>query len=329
VGISADTIAAGAGCATVNGNPCQGAVYVFHKPKAGWHSETETAKLTVSNAEFAEHLGYSVGISGDTVVASTSVATVNGNPGQGAAYVFVKPQGGWHSETETAKLTASDGAERDFFGYSAAVSGDTVVVGAGATVNGNPEEGAAYVFVKPKGGWLSETETAKLTASDGAAFDLLGGSVGISGDTIVAGAPFAIVNGNPGQGAAYVFVKPKGGWLSETKTAKLTASDGAAEDVIAAVGVSRDTIVADAPGATVNGNFAQGAVYVFGDGASDPQSVADASFTAHGSDAATALHRRRNQLRRPQCRACAAEPRIITPNLSGPPFDRRQGPLSR
>ena len=64
------------------------------------------------------------------------------------------------------------------------------------------------MFVKPSGGWASETEAAKLTASDGAAFDQLGFSVAISGNTVVAGAPFATVNGNSKQGAAYVFTQP-------------------------------------------------------------------------------------------------------------------------
>jgi len=111
------------------------------------------------------------------------------------------------------------------------IDGDTVVAGAlKATVNGNAGQGAVYVFVKPRRGWRSETEAAKLTASDGAAGDALGWSVAVSGKTVVAGAPFASVNGNSGRGAAYVFAKPNDGWRSETESAKLTASDGAASD---------------------------------------------------------------------------------------------------
>ena len=66
------------------------------------------------------------------------------------------------------------------------------------------------MFTKPKGGWRSETETAKLTASDGAAGDLLGYSVAIQGDTVIAGAVSATVNGNAYQGALYVFSSPHG-----------------------------------------------------------------------------------------------------------------------
>jgi hypothetical protein len=89
-----------------------------------------------------------------------------------------------------------------------AVSGNTVVAGApSATVGGNAGQGAAYVFVKPASGWVSATETDKLTAADGAANDKLGWSAAAdSGNTVVAGAPYAAVEGNPAAGAAYVFV---------------------------------------------------------------------------------------------------------------------------
>ncbi len=109
---------------------------------------------------------------------------------------------------QAAKLTASDGAETDQFGFSVAVSSDTVVVGAyGATIGANTYQGAAYVFVKPEAGWATtSTFTAKLTASDGAGTaDYFGGSVAISGDTVVAGASNAKIGPNASQGAAYVF----------------------------------------------------------------------------------------------------------------------------
>jgi trimeric autotransporter adhesin len=72
---------------------------------------------------------------------------------------------------QQAKLTASDGAANDFFGGSVAISGDTVVAGTPQPFTLFPEQGAAYVFVKPANGWATSTETAKLTAADGAAND--------------------------------------------------------------------------------------------------------------------------------------------------------------
>ena len=50
-----------------------------------------------------------------------------GGGNAGSAYVFVRSGTTW---SEQAKLTASDAADDDSFGYSVAVSGDTAVVGA-------------------------------------------------------------------------------------------------------------------------------------------------------------------------------------------------------
>ncbi len=247
-----------------------GAAYVFVRPGTSWSSEHETATLTASDVQPHDELGSSVGISpdGSTVVAGAPYATIAANSDQGAAYVFVKPGGGWSSgtpENETAKLTASDGATNDRLGSSVGVSsgGSTVVAGAPGA---NSHQGAAYVFVKPGTAWSSGTQTAKLTASDGASGDALGNSVAISSDgsTVVAGAWQATVGANYYQGAAYVFVKPGGGWsseTSETSTAKLTPSDGATNDGFGdSVGVSSDGSTA-VVGADPNSE--RGGVYVF------------------------------------------------------------------
>jgi hypothetical protein len=137
------------------------------------------------------------------------------------------------------------------FGNAVAVDGDTVVVGAiGTVVDGRPS-GAAYVFVKPSTGWTNMTQTAMLTASDSATTAYhFGASVAISGDTIVVGAPWTIVNGVVQVGAVYVYVKPPGGWTSMTETAKLTGYhvDGIGEDWIGTtVSIDGNTIVAGAP----------------------------------------------------------------------------------
>ena len=92
---------------------------------------------------------------------------------------------------QQAKLSASDGGVNDELGSSVAMTGNTVVVGAPCHfVDGNKDQGAAYVFVMPAGGWAAGAkQTAELTAGDGGADDHLGESVAISGNTIVAGAP--------------------------------------------------------------------------------------------------------------------------------------------
>jgi len=220
---SGNTVVVGALDATVGGNSELGAAYVFTESGSVW---TQAAKL--SDGAASNYFGESVSISGETVV-------VGANGYGAAAYVFTEPASGWANMTETAKLTASDGA---MVGVSVSISGNTVVATGG---------GAAYVFTEPTSGWKNMTQTAKLTASDGAT----GISVSISGNTVVVGAPGATVGGNSGQGAAYEFTEPASGWTDMTQTAKLTSSDGAASDAFGkSVSISGNTVVVGAEYAT-------------------------------------------------------------------------------
>jgi hypothetical protein len=227
VAVSAGGTAIAAGAPTLCFNCAPGAVYVFTRPAGGWHDETQAAKLTASDAGPGDQLGSAVAMDGNTVAAGAPFATINGNQLQGAVYIFTRPAGGWHDETQTAKLTASDGAQLDSLGFVVGISGNTVAAGApGATINGNQQQGAVYIFTSPPGGWHDGTQAAKLTASDGAQNDGLGLAIGISQNVVIAGAPDAVVNGNQFAGAAYAFARPAGGWHDMTQTAKLTASDG-------------------------------------------------------------------------------------------------------
>ena len=224
-----------------------GAAYVFTKPVSGWDNSngtgtvnlSETAKLTASDGEGGDEgdeFGNSVAVHGDTVV----VGAYAHDGTKGKAYVFTKPGTGWASATETAQLTASNGAEGDYFGDSVAIDGDTIVVGADEKGNAT---GSAYVFVKPGTGWATDTEDAQLTASDGVAGDYFGNSVAIDGDVIVVGAD----ENDSATGSAYVFVKPDSGWADDTETAQLTASDGMAGDKFGySVAVDGDTVVVGA-----------------------------------------------------------------------------------
>jgi hypothetical protein len=274
VAVSADgsTVVAGAPFATVGGNFTQGAVYVFTKSSTGWATETQTAKLTASDGAAFDTLGVSVAVSSDgsTVVAGAPGASYGGISMGGAVYVFARPSTGWANETQAAKLTASDFQfDTDNLGNSVGVSSDgSTVVAMTAGVNGIPS--AVYVFTRPSTGWANETQAAELNASDGALFDELGFSqavaVSADGSTVVAGGPVATVGTNGTQGAAFVFARPSTGWANEQQTAELTASDGAAGDNLGdSVGVSSDgsTVVAGAPVATVGTNTQQGAAYVF------------------------------------------------------------------
>ncbi|MBA3913785.1 MAG: hypothetical protein H0X25_07995 [Acidobacteriales bacterium] len=233
-------------------------------------AEQPVAKLTASDGIVGfESFGDAVALDGNTIVVGDETASTGQCQGpcqQGAAYVFVKPAGGWHNMTQTAKLTPSDGQSLDTFGASVAIRGDTIAVGAPCHPHSAGRcRGAVYLFVKPASGWADMTETAQLLASDdhdSVGFDL-GWSVAINdtGDTV-----FGDALGWPGQscsaGNIYVFVKPAGGWTSTTQTAELTASDSQCNNVLGAtISASGDTLVAGAFGWP--GGVSQGASYVF------------------------------------------------------------------
>ncbi|MGH8428715.1 MAG: FG-GAP repeat protein, partial [Gammaproteobacteria bacterium] len=253
--LDGSTAVIGAPGATVNGNQYQGAAYVFSETGGIW---SQTTKLAASDGTSGDEFGDAVALEGNTTVIGAYDATVGGNTWQGAAYVFKGSGGTW---SQTAKLTASDGAAFNFFGDAVALDGGTVVVGAdSAAVGGNSNQGAAYVFTESGDTW---SQTAKLTASDGAASDYFGDSVALGGSAAMIGADGATVGGNASQGAAYVFTESGGTW---SQSAKLTASDGVANDWFGnSVAFDGTTALIGARYETVGGNIDQGAAYVFGE----------------------------------------------------------------
>jgi hypothetical protein len=120
------------------------------------------------------------------------------------------------------------------------------------------DAGATYpVRVDP----MVWTQQAEITASDGAASDLFGSGVSVSGGTALVGAPGLCMSGPPctnaQQGAAYVFVQSGATW---TQQAELTASDGVAGDQFGfQVSLSGGTALVGAP----FHHGGQGAAYVF------------------------------------------------------------------
>jgi len=261
----------------------------------------QQAYLKASNTDASDFFGFSVAVSGDTVVVgapgeASNATGVDGNQGDnsafiaGAAYVFVRDgSGNW---AQQAYLKASNTNVGDFFGDSVAVSGDTVVVGAdgedsNATgVDGDPSDnsassaGAAYVFVRDgSGNWAQQ---AYLKASNTDAGDNFGTSVAVSGDTVVVGALFEDgnatgVDGDQGDnsatsaGAAYVFVRDGSGTWSQQAYLKASNTDGG-DNFGTSLAVSGDTVV-------VGANFeASNATGVDGDQGDNSADAAGAAY---------------------------------------------------
>src|SRR5262245_38748501 len=249
VALSGDTLVVGAEGDDIGGSFDVGSTYVFAYNGTVW---TQRRKLTADDGAAVDRFGHVVAISGDTVVVGVPLDDIATNKDQGSAYVFVICA---NNHVQQQQLIASDGATNDSFGLSVALSGDTAVIGAPFDDVVGADQGSAYVFVRSGATWMQQK---KLTADDGAANDLFGYAVAISGDTVVAGAPF---NANTRQGSAYVFVRSGGVW---TQQKKLIATDGAAGDQFgASVALSGDTVVVGAPNDDIGANVDQGSAYVF------------------------------------------------------------------
>ncbi len=239
----------------------RGSAYIWSGSASAW---TQAAKLTASDGDDEDYFGCAVAISSDgaVVVVGACADDIGANGDQGSAYVFVRPGGGWSGDlTETARLTAAAGAAGDRFGTSVSVSADgsAIVVGsAWDSVGSNQFQGSCYVYERPGGGWSgSLTESAWLTASDGAATDNLGVSVCLSADGSVA------ASGSGGAEATYIFERPAGGWSgSLSESAVLKPSTASLERFGIAVSLSADGASLTA-GADLAGGDARGAAYVF------------------------------------------------------------------
>jgi hypothetical protein len=196
VGLSGDTAVVGAYFDDHPGAMDAGSAYVFHRSGTNW---TEQAKLTAIGAAALDYFGYSVSLSGDTALVGAYSDDHAGGTSAGSAYVFARSGTAW---TEQAKLTASDAAANEAFGISVSISGDTIVVGADGDDQAlGTNVGSAYMFSRSGTRW---TEQAKLTASDGAAFDYFG-RVSLSGDSVLVGASQDDHTDGSDAGSAYVF----------------------------------------------------------------------------------------------------------------------------
>jgi hypothetical protein len=231
VAIDGDTVVVGAPSAFPSGS-----AYVFVRSGTNW-TQQQLLKPSNEGGNFGgANFGGAVSLSGNTVVIgaryeSSDAIGVNGvetnytSVNSGAAYVFVRNGTTW---TQQAYLKASNADPNDQFGGAVGVSGDTIVIGAreersiATGVDGDQGDnssiaGAAYVFARTGTNW---TQQAYLKASNTGLRDGFGGSVAVSGDTVVVGASdedslAAGVNGADNDfandaGAAYVFVRTNG-----------------------------------------------------------------------------------------------------------------------
>ena len=197
VSISGNYAIVGAEYKDIGSKSNQGKAYIFFFDGSSW---TEQPGLTASDGAAIDNFGHSVSISGDDAIVGAYEKIISGNSYQGKAYIFHRSGSTW---TEQAGLTASDGSQHDYFGWSVSISGDYAVVGAdNKDVGANDNQGKAYIFYRSGSTW---TEQVGLTASDGSQNDSFGWAVSINGDYTIVGAYLKTIEGNSNQGKAYFY----------------------------------------------------------------------------------------------------------------------------
>lgn len=172
----------------VGANFYQGTAYLFRNLDTASGNVTESAKLIASDGNSADFFGHSVSHSGNAALVGADGQDPGGNSGQGAAYLYRNLDTASGTITEDAKLIASDGEASDRFGDSVSLSGNAALVGADYDSVANTNQGSAYYFQNLDSASGTVTETLKLTATRGNAYDRFGISVGLEGDRILIGA---------------------------------------------------------------------------------------------------------------------------------------------
>lgn len=226
-----------------------GGLYTYARDQSGrW---MPSGNITAWDGAENDLFGLFIDIDGDTLVTG-AIGDSDLGTSSGSVYVYDRPDGiNWIPST---KLTASDGATADCFGGSLVLSGRTILAGAFLDDDLGSDSGSVYVFNgDPAGVWH---ESAKLTASDGAAGDHFGLFMDATASTVVIGAP-----NSDGHGAAYVFERrPNGEWLEMARLSDGSLPEGA--EFGGAVAISGDTIVVGAPNDDQAG-IESGSLYIY------------------------------------------------------------------
>jgi hypothetical protein len=261
VALSEDTAIVGSKADDDNATT-SGSAYIFQRDHGGPQNWGQVIKLHASDPAPFDQFGYAVAISGSTAVVGAWPKDGGGGDRAGAVYIFERDLGGPNAWGQATKLTASDTTGFELFGYSVAVSGDSVLVGAPADDNFGPMIGAAYMYQRDAaepGGWR---HTQKLLPADSAPLNKFGGAVALDNRTAVIGAYWDDTLGAR-SGAAYVFDQDASDPDQWNQVAKLTASDGAADDWFGiSTAVSNDVAVIGAWQDDDRGT-SSGAAYVF------------------------------------------------------------------
>jgi len=219
--VSADgsTIAAGAiGLGSAGIGDLKGSISIYTRPAGGWASSSiPIATLTNAAVHAEAEFGLDVALSADGSTLVAGAYSISAG-----ASVYIRPAGGW-ATTDAPTATLTNPA--DAVGREVHVSAD----GSTIVTNGRLSSHVASVYTRPAGGWASTSApTAMLSVNNGVHTDDLEGGLALSADgsTIVGGAHASADPGTSYPNAAYVFMRPAGGWTSTSVPAATLTTTG-------------------------------------------------------------------------------------------------------
>lgn len=232
-----------------------GAAYIFYRNTGGTDNWGQQAKIIGSDTESGDWFGISVALYGTYAVVGAEKDD-DGGTDAGAAYLFQRSGTSWNQK---AKLVASDPADYDHFGIAVSMDGDYIVVGARDKLydNSTTYAGAAYVFVPSGRDWVQD---AKLTAPNPQTQAYFGGSVDVSGNTVVIGEADRDTSAT-NAGAAYVFIYSREQWSHQATLAASGPQEGARFGK--SVAISGDSIIVGSYLYDKRGLTDAGAAYLF------------------------------------------------------------------
>jgi hypothetical protein len=211
VAIAGDTAVVGAPLGDTVGED-SGKAYIFRRSTGSSSSWTQLQVLVPPDAATGDRFGSSVAIEGDIV----AIGAVGRQSAAGAVYAFR-----WSSDRFgfEQRLSAPDGAAGDRFGYSLAVSGGTLLVGApDRAIDGLSSAGAAYAFVRSGTAFGLQQEIHAPSAETTGRF---GWSVALSGETALVSAQ---LGAGASQGAVHWFTRSGTNWVPELTRSPLGTS---------------------------------------------------------------------------------------------------------
>jgi hypothetical protein len=211
--------------------------------------QVSAVELTSPNAQSGGTFGFSVAVSGTTGVVGAPFETASGHADAGNAYVFDASTGALLST-----LTSPNAQTLGEFGYSVAIAGNTVVVGApDEVISGNTNAGHVYTFDATTGAVISRFHSPTVQTKG-----YFGLSVAISGTTVAVGAPGQNYSAFAAAGQVDTF-SAKTGKLLSTLTSPNAQTNGAFG---CAVAISGTTLVIGALTETASGKADAGHAYL-------------------------------------------------------------------